>query len=519
MNSDPEIICGPIIGRVTSTTARILIELKYDATLTINLTPADSKLSKKFQKSKELIAKTPTVFEFKSLTPECLYKISFQEKIKMGKGVPEITKCQFRTLPSRSKNLKFAVVSCNAISPELTRAPEFSLWKNLAERIDEVDYVFHGGDQVYLDENAWLDTDNKDNAYMICKELYEKKPNFADYAEDIRNIMREFYRKTFNYPHIAHVHRNAPNMMIMDDHEICDDFGFREEYLDKTNFHHFYAEQARYVYYQYQRQLRENIDFTDFNKIGGEYFVDNIAGVGAFFVDYRGCRTWQKVDGDKYKLGTKQWEELEKCFGINGTFSQSDVKTVLFFSSTVVVYLPDTVLTRLAGSYENDCYEQWAVDLPQEQRKLLKLLIDFKLNTGKEVAIVTGDIHIRGFTDIKLNGHTCLRQIVTSGVSTWAPTPFQEYFLKQFISLTEDLGDGLTFIHHDFGGYNNYAFLDLELNESKKYDIWATHVEALDRDKVTPRDLPRMSMNCKIDKDTITKPSTEGTGAGGCSIF
>jgi hypothetical protein len=40
-----------------------------------------------------------------------------------------------------------------------------------------------------------------------------------------------------------------------------------------------------------------------------------------FFLDYRGCRTWNKIKGEELKLGTKQWQDLE-CFGKSGIFSR-----------------------------------------------------------------------------------------------------------------------------------------------------------------------------------------------------
>jgi hypothetical protein len=500
-----ELLCGPVIGKVTTTTARILIELKNKAVLTLLLTPVNSEIAKKIKKSKIISARTPTVYEFKDLIPGCQYNVSFVESYTLGEGVPELRKCQFRTLPTGfPEKLKFAVVACNSIYTEFKCNPKYSLWSDLASKIEEFDYVFHNGDQVYLDDGAWEAQVVMENAYMILKGKYEKV-NFRDYQEDIREYIRGEYRKIYNYPPIAHILRNAPNFMILDDHEIADDFGFKESFMDKTTFDHFYSEQARYVYYQYQRQLRENIEFSDFSGLGGEYYIDNIAGVGVFFLDYRGCRTWNKIPGDELKLGKQQWNDLEACFGEGGLFSNDDVKSVLIFSATALVFLPNDCLTRLAAKHENDVYEQWSMDCPEEQARLLRLLIDFKFSSGKEVAVISGDIHMRGFTDIKFNNEIMLKQFITSGISIKTATEFQMLAMRLFIELDETLEGGFTYEHSDFERFNNYGVIDVLRNELMDYDMFATHHEACESQGLLPTEVKRYPLKAEFRKTVYNK--------------
>jgi hypothetical protein len=520
MNNEMVLICGPVIGRVTSTSARILVEIKDKSIVTLQLTPLNSQKSKNIKKSKLLESKTPTIYEFTDLTPECLYKITFVENIKLGEGVPELKRCQFRTLPAGStKSLKIATLSCSSLFSELRTDPKYSLWRDLAGRIEEFDYVFHNGDQVYLDDMAWHEETRNGNVYMTLKNKYEKAKFTPEVAEEMRNVMREQYRKVFNYEFIAHVHRNAPNFMILDDHEFSDDFGFRDTFLDYTTFDGFYSIQGRYVYYQYQRQLREDIDFKDFSKLSGEQFVDIIAGLGVIAIDYRGCKTWNKKPDDKLKLGSEQWGVIENCFGPKGLFDKDNVKGALLFSATVPVYLPNNVMTRFAGAYyENDVYEQWAIDCPEEQTRLLKLLIDFKARTGKEVAIITGDIHMRGITDIKLNGENMLRQFVSSGVASEGATPFQEFFLTNFIALDEGLTEGFGFKHIDYSTNFNYGEIDIIKNSEGKYDMFATHTESCESKQLLPGKVKKYDLKAKYGKEEEYRKSVNESQSR-CSIF
>jgi hypothetical protein len=47
--------------------------------------------------------------------------------------------------------------------------------------------------------------------------------------------------------------------MILDDHEIFNNFGWGQ----KNDFETIFEKQARLVYYQYQRQLWEDIDYDN----------------------------------------------------------------------------------------------------------------------------------------------------------------------------------------------------------------------------------------------------------------
>ena len=73
--------------------------------------------------------------------------------------------------------------------------------------------------------------------------------------------------------------RNVPNLMIFDDHEIFDDFGFsNDEYLNKKSFKHFFSEKARLCYYKYQKQLWEDVDFHNLDKTLQEHHFYIIHG-------------------------------------------------------------------------------------------------------------------------------------------------------------------------------------------------------------------------------------------------
>ena len=82
------LITGPIIGKVTNDSARILIESDIDKDISMILISNDSKLSL----NKTIMSRTPTIFEFTNLVPYTKYFIFLPEYSFI------IPKGSFRTL-------------------------------------------------------------------------------------------------------------------------------------------------------------------------------------------------------------------------------------------------------------------------------------------------------------------------------------------------------------------------------------------------------------------------------------
>ena len=167
----PQVMVGPVIGKVTSTTARILIEIDKTGGLTIELKESakesalekqpsllQRKLSKKYSSrtghsshgdkkklQKNVIENRPSIFEFKDLKPETHYTVEV-------KNCTIMTKSGFRTFPEvPAESLSFGVISCNKIFiTDIMIAPAWDLWAHLSKNIEagKVDLLLHLGDQV-----------------------------------------------------------------------------------------------------------------------------------------------------------------------------------------------------------------------------------------------------------------------------------------------------------------------------------------------------------------------------------
>ena len=174
-NAVPQVIVGPIIGKVTATTARVLIEIDTSMSLTIEVKEQPTALEKqpsflkrqltggrigrmksfeakvpsdeRFDKStiqKNVTARRPSVFVFNDLRPETAYAVEVKECISIPSS--------FRTFPEvPAEKLTFGVISCNKIFiTDLLGALGQGLWTHLSNRIEagKVDLLLHLGDQV-----------------------------------------------------------------------------------------------------------------------------------------------------------------------------------------------------------------------------------------------------------------------------------------------------------------------------------------------------------------------------------
>jgi phosphodiesterase/alkaline phosphatase D-like protein len=428
-----EIIMGPIIGKVTETTARILIESNKIENLTIILQSGDQKIPL----TKTVVNRGPTVFKFSNLTPGAKYLIyvpvcTLSTLIEAG---------SFRTLTGGT-DLNLAVLSCNDRTNRDT-----GLWKNLAERVLDgaVDYVFHMGDQVYLDNNLWYAS--TDNIYSKVKELV-KDGRFEEHVEEAREIIRQEYRDTFNMEYTKIVLSNAPNIMILDDHEVYNSFGFEPHYYNTSTFEHFFSEQCKQIYWEYQRQLREDIETS----VEGEYFNLVLNDVSFFFTDYRAWKSWYYKTNPDYDdittlLGKDQKEAFRQAF-----LGPRSHKAVWVSSIPVIMFSEDN---HQHDKLDDDFMEHF---MYKKDKELVELL-DIIRESGKKALIVGGDLHAAGVSDIYYKGRPLLRQLLASGInqeSTEDDTAvFWDDKLVEFQPIDNDYA-AITKIRH----YPNYAIIN-----------------------------------------------------------
>lgn len=156
-----KLLVGPIIGKVTRTSARILIEVAQPGEYTLELKPAQGE---KISSTRIFFAEKADVFHFSALQPNTTYKVRI-------KGISHV-KSSFTTLSKDKYPFNIAFVGGNNCDQNLNRKPENNLWGILAQKVKQgrINYLIHIGNNVYMDN------DDPDSPYQVTKKLLEGKP-------------------------------------------------------------------------------------------------------------------------------------------------------------------------------------------------------------------------------------------------------------------------------------------------------------------------------------------------------
>lgn len=491
----PTIVIGPVIGKVTDTTARVMVECSQDAKVSIRLTSNSNNSQYVGARKLQLRRGVASVATFDDLNPYTNYIVS----IKGAEMLVE--KSSFWTLPKGGYRVsetgvppRFAVASCNSIKTTYQSSPEhpLNLWTNLADRFDngeKIDYMFHLGDNVYLDIDWHLIEKGKTPINgnlckwgMARKWLESVPPSMWNkFADEVEDLFRSIYRETWGYLPQRKVLANVPNLMIFDDHDIRDDWGDRdddkklsEESILNGNLDAFMGKIAYRVLQEYQCQL--NADWVE--QPIRDFHHHAFGDVGVLFLDQRACKTfhWKDEDVDSPMLGDDQWRSIKDAlFKHDGTFAKCRALFVL--SPQPVAYVSPTA-TVIGGKVVDDLLGQWSApnhvaEVPRFMNSLLRWQSH---NSERTILLIGGDVHEGGWTDIRNTEGQSIRQLTTSAIAN-SMTHDHEALA---VVLTRDMGGamdmfklagGWSFLHYDWTNKNNYALLDTIANSDNQVAI------------------------------------------------
>ncbi|HLM56079.1 MAG TPA: alkaline phosphatase D family protein, partial [Pyrinomonadaceae bacterium] len=263
-----KITLGPVIGEVTDTTARVLVEVDDNVQVTCEATDPDKNV---VTQTVSFTKDRPSVFKLQGLSPETEYDLTFKG---VTAGHP---RGRVRTFKAGADRLNVAAVSCNFLG----RRGETDLWADLRDRYvipGDVDLLLHLGDQIYGDATFA-------RALKIIRGKEPRSKTAQD--EQILEAYRRLYRVWWTEPSTRDVLANVSNLMIWDDHEIRDDWGSRREDSDPDSAQYRVGTLARQVYREYQRQLWEDPPHSD-----AEEHFHVWGSIGVLFVDQRGGRSF-----------------------------------------------------------------------------------------------------------------------------------------------------------------------------------------------------------------------------------
>lgn len=440
-----KVLVGPVVGTVNCYGGRILLETNL---------PGDVELVAKAKRNivervnLTLRGYTPTIFEFRNLTPDTKYTVD----IIGPEPQPFAKKAFLKTQPlKRVRPLRFATVSCNDAFADNVWGG-INMWKVLLKQIKrgKVDAVLHCGDQVYLDHKidrpktlarqrraSLVKTEVLPVSSTIRNNLAEvtEKPERSHWLEAIafldrrteeewnkeRNtildLFRGAYRLTWSRPSTAAVLARVPNCMVMDDHEIVDNWGDHpehnfvmrpreelrrafpdepDEWILERRKEFFCAKCAWEVCCQYQYALRPNYSDNPYD-IDPVYF-DTWGNVGVLMLETRSPTTFLEKDSPltasgvkEEMLGRRQLEMIEhELFAPDGRFGPaSGIRNMIVVSPVPFAFIPEP-MNQTLQSVQKDLLGHWSSKRASaELRVVLKMFhkwVNVNLRRGENIA-------------------------------------------------------------------------------------------------------------------------------------
>eukprot|EP00397_Hematodinium_sp_SG-2012_P027580 GEMP01028987.1.p1 GENE.GEMP01028987.1~~GEMP01028987.1.p1 ORF type:complete len:528 (+),score=95.61 GEMP01028987.1:97-1680(+) len=468
---------GPVIGEVTDTTARILLECDSSGRVDLQLKSQDGKHI--HMENQVMVKGRPKLFKFQHLTPGTHYTVT-AETVKLVSS-------KFRTLPEggfllrnfkkSGKGPRFGFISGNKIYASLERdetRKSICLWRDLAKKIKKFDYLFHLGDNVYADSDLYC-MKNGFKTYTGTPEeskwraaiehinsegeFYEHK--WTDRKDEVREIFRAVYRKTWGSIATRTVLANVPNIMVYAEQDIAHNFAIRKRV--KGSLEEFIAMQAYYIVGEYQTQLHKDFFEVSANDMG--YHFHSFGDIGFYLQDIVGCKTFHQDGTKKPMLGERQWTDFRHALGTGGTFEKAKI---LFALMPRPMFFHTEQKTTLQTGLDDGFRNMWmnAPHVP-EATELLDAIVTWKQSAeGREVLLVGGNVMQGGWTNIELDGEnglpTCTLKQLTTGAMAAEPMRAQDD-LPQSVSraMASKHGGNYSFKHFGWTKRRNYGVVQM----------------------------------------------------------
>lgn len=440
------LVLGPVVGKVTSTSGRVLVEADRKAQASIELVPHGD--GERHSVSLDLEGGIPQAASFQELNPNTHYDIVVH-------GLDDPYPGCLRTFPERPERLNLAAVSCNF----LVRRGKTDLWSDLLERYvrpGDIDMLFHLGDQVYADETfQWAE------AQLRGGRRRDGQPT-ARTQQRILERFRDLYRVTWTHPPTREVLARVPNLTMWDDHEIRNGWGSHPGDDDPESSQHQIALLARQVFREYQRQLWD--DGATEASGANEGHLHAWGEVGALFLDPRGPRSFAPDPSRPY-LGSEQWQAVQDALAPGGLFD--DVKALLVATPLPIVFFGFGI-TNFGSKIQDDLRDHWAYrGHRKEQVEMLRALRRWKETPDKkrEIFALGGDLHVGGHSVLQHHGDTVFHQLITSPITNRPARRLELLLIRGLLELQEELTESYRFEHSGFTCRRNFGVVLVRIPE------------------------------------------------------
>ncbi|HVI04012.1 MAG TPA: alkaline phosphatase D family protein, partial [Enhygromyxa sp.] len=343
------------------------------------------------------------VFEVDELSPGTRYFYEVVPKSAPAEVAGHFASKQpfsLRTLPDDVRQFKFSFHSCNGLHKPPRRGRPTAMWSRLlreAVEDPELHFAILGGDQVYADvireewQREWEpDFDPYDPDVIDSDDAARCREFFEDLPRRYEQIYRAFWRR----PEIRTFMGHIPCVATWDDHEIYDGWGSygNEHLIPQKKF--FEAAAKSFDAFQLVLAPPQPLSSAAASHRQGHRAFSFMVGAVAFVVlDLRSQRNI-KARGPSAVLGEAQWAwfdaELDEI-------AKRNAKQIVVVSSVPVVHMGGAAEHLLPNSAElyDDVLDHWSSRPNRsDQSRLLGKLFQVRKQTGANVLILGGDVHV-----------------------------------------------------------------------------------------------------------------------------
>lgn len=378
---------------------------------------------------------------------------------------PETSEAEFRTFPATSKKLSFLFGSCHY--PGL-------LWKKkhsdriFGPMLDQVNssragskprFALMVGDQIYAD--------------MFNRHV---PIGLADTYEEFQ----ERYQTAFGTPNMRKLLRKVPTYMILDDHEIEDNWS-QDRITERSKRVLFNIAIGAYMSYQWSHGPRQE-------KYQRRLFYDFSCGGFPFFVlDERTQRFKDDAAGldDNHLLGRPSFDPVNEPTQMDHlcnwlTEHKDDERPKFIVSPTV--FVPNGIETagnEASNMINKEKSDSWPA-FPATRRRLLQHIVN---NNIQNVVFLSGDIHCSNVARIQFSGTPEAASLkaysVVSSAFYWPfwfadgePANYVHDSKKQNDTFVVDEQNGITmdYVAENFTQKDNFCRVDIDWSK-KKMDV------------------------------------------------
>jgi len=456
---DPDVFIsvGPVIGKVTSSTAIVLLEINLSVQITVHLIPNNEPYARKASRTQGMPKDIPKAFYFENLTPNTIYNVVLEGVNARDAQYKTGRLRTMMTAYSDNDELQIVALSCN--NPVDLRDKETNMWDLLAKQVKkgDVDLVLHVGDQVY----GWKEFEDAQAILRYsgiprgAESAYSDDPNIKYLCDKIRHRIRDIYRFTWNLPGTNVVLSHCSNIMIWSDNDIYNDFTIAKQ-AGEDGIEPIMLHLAHQVYREYQRQLWD-INY-DRDVTTNEFHYHRFGHTGIFMHDMRGNRITSRGEQrpDNPFMNEFQWSALDQLLADPAVKNLFICAEIPFVGSS-----PEDTKKGALNPKTPFLSEHWAYS-DKELVRLFESVFNWKAQNKDErdIIFIGGDIHVGVTTEIT-DAATGIKAIqFTSGPMSSRVSPF-------FCGLKGEINERFSYTHVPLLNCRNYAYLHSKVSRNR----------------------------------------------------